>query len=350
MRFLLFSLLLLPSVLCRSQENPDSLAIDKALADRITINGFCLCKSTINELKKIGGTITPVDVVEMDYPKDCFTQDSRYIYAKGFTSSQFPGMIFQKDQSYEFISKIRLTKTFMGNLPDGKKVDVKRMQLKDALNMYPNLKEKWGNRDCSTYWSFSNDTLSFFVKIDAAKVPKFPVDINYYLDKPIDGIDLTLSCFSLYEKQNNRYKQIGNDPIFFLDSVNVTRFDLQKYQKSDMAIISVYKDADAIKLIGPQGQYGAVYYTTRRYAILKYWKFFKSISPEYAKVAEDMKAEAQIVYILNDKVLVNDFEGDLSLVDKSNLINLKVIDKKLLKKTYNIENKKYGVVINAKVK
>jgi hypothetical protein len=349
MRISLLTILLLPSLICIAQNSQDTLHIDQSLAEKITIAGFCLCKSSLEDLKKVGGELTPINVEEMDYPKDCFTQDSRYIHGKGYTSTVFPGLIFQKDQSYEFISKIRLTKTFKGSLPDGKTIDVKKLQLKDVMKMYPNLNEKWGSRECSTFWSFSNDTISFFVKIDPAKTPKFPIDINYYLDKPIEGIDLTLSCFSLYEKQNNRYQQVGNDPIFFVDSVNVTRFDLQKYQKADIAIRSVYKDAEAIRLVGPQGQFGAVYYTTKNYAVLKYWKFFKSKSADYAKIAEDMKAEAQIVYILNGRVLVNDFEGELSGVDQSNLINLKVIDKSQLKKLYKVETKKYGVVINAKM-
>ena len=350
MRYCILIFLLMISHWSLAQINSDTLKIDKDLANKITIAGFCLCKTNFEDLKKLSADLYQTEVDEMDYPKNCFTQDSRYEYGKGYATPIFPGMIFQKDQVSELIGKIRLTKTFKGNLPDGTPIDVKKLTLKDVLKIYPNLKDKWNARDCSTYWSFSNDTLSFFVKIDPVKLPKFPIDVAYYLNNPIEGIDLAFSCYSLSEKQNNRYQQIANDPILFVDSINVTRFELQKYQKSDIAITSIYKDAQAIRLVGPQGQFGAVYYTTKKYAILKYWNFFKSISTEYARVAEDMKAEAQIVYILNDRVLVNDFEGELSGVNQSNLINLKVIDKKQLKKMYNIDTKKYGVVINARLK
>ena len=88
------------------------------------------------------------------------------------------------------ISKIRLTKEFKGNLPDGTPVDLKNLKLKDVFDIYPKLKDTWGSRSCSDYWSFANDTLFFYVKIDTTKKPQFPIDEDYYSDKLIEAIDL----------------------------------------------------------------------------------------------------------------------------------------------------------------
>jgi hypothetical protein len=41
---------------------------------------------------------------------NCYGQDSRFENGKGYYSVKFPGIIFQKDQQTDFISKITLTK------------------------------------------------------------------------------------------------------------------------------------------------------------------------------------------------------------------------------------------------
>ena len=100
-------------------------------------------------------------------------------------------------------------------------------------------------------WSFSNDTLFFYVKIDTTKKPPFPIDEAYYYDKPVEAVDLLISCYRIFEKKE-RYKQLFNDPVFFIDSVNVTRIEMQEYQPTDIAIVTVYKDTNAIKLVAGQ--------------------------------------------------------------------------------------------------
>ena len=77
------------------------------------------------------------------------------------------------------ISKIRLTKEFKGKLPDGTLVDLKNLKLKDVFDIYPKLKDTWGSRSCSDYWSFANDTLFFYVKLTPAR------NLNFQLMKII---------------------------------------------------------------------------------------------------------------------------------------------------------------------
>lgn len=332
-----------------AQTNDQSSLLDTSLAKKITISGFCLCQTTLPELQKLSNDFKPIEVEEMDLPKNCFGQDARYENGKGYYSNKFPGIIFQKDQRTDEISKIRLTKEFKGNLPDGTPIDLKNLQLKDVFKIYPKLKDTWGSRGCSNYWSFANDTLFFYVKIDTTKKPQFPIDEAYYYDKPIEAVDLLISCYRIFEKKE-RYKQLFNDPVYFIDSVNVTRIELQEYQPTDIAVVTVYKDSNAIKLVGEQGKSGAVYVETKMFARNKYWKFFKTKSAEYLKIVPTPQSDSSVIYILNDKVLKTNFEGDLSGIDDNNFIELNIIDKQKLNKDYKISDKSFGVIVRTKPK
>ncbi|MBZ5857592.1 hypothetical protein [Flavihumibacter profundi] len=210
-------------------------------------------------MKKLAGNLKSVDVEEMDLPKNCYGQDARYVNGKGYSSNKYPGVIFQKDKNSDYISKIRLTKDFKGNLPGGVPIDMQNLTLKEVFKTYPELTEKWGSRGCSTYWNVGNDTISFFVKIDPNRKPQYPVDESYYSERPIEAIDIKISCYSIFNRANNRFKKLFNDPVIFIDSMNVTRIELNAYQPSDIAVITVYKDTNAIKLVGPQGKDGVIY-------------------------------------------------------------------------------------------
>ena len=332
-----------------SQTNDQTSLLDTSLAKKITISGFCLCQTTLPDLQKLSNDFKPLEVEEMDLGKKCISQDSRFENGKGFYSNKFPGMIFQKTQTSDEISKIRLTKEFKGNLPDGTPIDLKNLKLKDVFNIYPKLKDTWNSRGCSDYWSFANDTLFFYVKVDTTKKPQFPIDEAFYYDKPIEAVDLLISCYRIFEKKEH-YKQLFNDPVFFIDSVNVTRIEVQEYQPTDIAVVTVYKDTNAIKLVGEQGKFGAVYVETKKFARNKYWNYFKTKSPDYLKIVPTPQSDSSVIYILNDKVLKTNFEGDLSGVDDNNFIEIIIIDKQKLNKDYNISDKSFGVIVRTKPK
>jgi hypothetical protein len=93
------------------------------------------CQTTLQQLHAIDRDLKKVEVEEMDSPKNCFGQDSRFENGKGYYSNKFAGIIFQKDLVTDHISKIRLTKDFRGSLPDGTFIDVKNLKLKIFLNL-----------------------------------------------------------------------------------------------------------------------------------------------------------------------------------------------------------------------
>jgi hypothetical protein len=344
--YFLIAILILSFNLSVQSQTDKKIPIDSSIAKRISISGFCLCQTTLTDLQKLANDFTMVEVEEMDTPKKCFAQDSRYVNGQGYFSKQYPGLIFQKeDKSSDYISKIRLTKDFKGNLPNGKYIELKDLELKDVFQIYPNFKDKWGSRGCSDYWSFSNDTISFFVKIDKNIQPQFPINEAYYLDKPVEAIDLLISCYSLSHKPVDIFKESENEPIYFLDKVKVNTGVLDLYNPNDIAMIEVFKDTSAIKLVGNEGKNGVIYITTKAYARKKYWDFFKSKSSDYLKVVPSIYEKENVVYILNNKILEQNFEADLSRIDDSNFLELKVIDKKQLKSEFNVVGKKFGVII-----
>lgn len=322
--------------------------IDSTLAKKITVSGFCLCKTTLTDLQKLSNDFKPVDVEEMDLGKKCISADSRYENGKGYYSEKYSGMIFQKDPEEDYISKIRLTKDFVGQLPDGTPINMKSLLLKDVLKIYPKLDSTWGSRGCSDYWNFSNDTVSFYVKIDTTKKPQFPIDEAYYLEKPIDGIDIMISCYSVYHKSDNFSLFAPDEPMYFLDSIRVNQGVLKNYQPSEIAMVTVYKDSNAIKLGGNEAKNGLIYIITKEFARKHYYSYFKSKSNEYASTFSDEKKEEKAIYILNGKVLSSNFESDLFTIDDKNFVSLKVIDKDSLKKDYHVSGKSFGVVITTK--
>jgi hypothetical protein len=97
-----------------------------------------------------------------------------------------------------------------------------------------------------------------------------------------------------------------------------------------MAAVTVYKDTNAIKLIGPEGRNGVVYLETRKFARNRYWKLFSTRSAEYKKAVPNPESDSTVAYILNGKVLTGSFEGTLSTCNEKNLLELKVIGGKAL--------------------
>ncbi len=343
---IIITILILSINLYGQPQTVKKVTIDSTLAKKISISGFCLCQTTLTDLRKSASDLKPISVEEMDIPKECFSQDTRYVNGQGFYSKQYPGLIFQKEEeNSDYISKIRLTKEFVGNLPNGKHIELGNLKLKDVFLIYPELKNSWGSRGCSDYWNFSNDTISFFVRIDKNIKPQFPINKEYYLDKPVEAIDLLISCYSLFHKSKDLFTEPTNEPLFYLDSINVNSGVLNLYQPNDIAAVTVYKDSNAIKIAGERGKFGVIYITTKNYARDRYWTYFKSKSSDYTKAVPSIKAEDNVVYILNDKILEKDFEGDLFFIDNKNFVDLKVINKKSLQENYNIVDKKFGVII-----
>jgi hypothetical protein len=258
-KFLLCCIGWLASFSARAQTDTANIRLDTVLTRKLSVGGFCLCQTTLARLRAQFPDLKQVEVEEMDEGKKCIAKDGRFENGVGYASDAVQGMVFQKDPSLDYISKIGLTTDFKGNLPDGQMIDLHHLTLRELFKMYPGFSDKWGSRDCSDYWIFSNDTLSFFVKIDTSKRPRYPIDEAYYMEKPVCAVDLKVSCYSIQERSRIP-EELRKGPIFFMDSVRVSKNDLLKYQANDIAAITIYKDSNAIKFAGPEAVGGAVYY------------------------------------------------------------------------------------------
>ncbi|KAA5538730.1 hypothetical protein [Adhaeribacter rhizoryzae] len=318
---------------------------DSAPMTGTSILGFSLCRTTLTDIRNLAKDFKVISLEEMDLPKNCYGQDSRFTNGEGYSSEQYPGVIFQKGNQSDYVGKIRLTRDFEGKLPNGSIINMKTLKLRDVFAIYPAFKDKWNSRGCSDYWKFSNDTISFYVKIDKTIQPQFPINEKYYYDKPVEGIDLVLSCYGLYNEPTNVFTEHDNEPIFFLDSIRVNRGVLTSYEPTEIASITVFKDTTAIRILGPEGKNGVIYIYTKDYAKGRYWDYLKSKSKDYLKAVPSADKDQGVVYILDNKVLEKDFEGDLFNLTDSNFRDIKVIDKKTLKKDFKINDKNWGILI-----
>jgi len=319
--------------------------IDSSLLRKISIPPFTLCRTTVSDLRQLSDDFREVEVEEMNLGKKCMGEDGRFVNGKGLRSEKFPGIIFQTDQGSDRIAKVRLTRDYKGLLPNGISVDAGHLLLKDVWEMYPALKDKWGSRDCSDYWGFGNDTITFFVRIDKKKFPQFPVDYAYYADKPVEAIDLAFSCYSMDRSFDEERPASESGPLFFMDSVRISQEGLKRFDPTEIAMVSVYKDSHAIAVAGPAAVNGAVFIFTKKYARIRYWNFFVLRNEDYKKAVPSPGSESSVVYILNGKLLKDNFEGDLLAVDEVSFVSLSIITERELNRDYHVEGRAYGIVI-----
>jgi hypothetical protein len=187
---------------CSNKKNKDieykpekrNFNLDTSFISRVSISGFCPCKTTISDLSKLG-VLKEIKTENMDFGPNCISSDARFDNQVGVILENVDGIIFQKEESTEYVSKIHLDYPFEGKLPTQQNISLVEMKFKDAKAMFPDF--NFSTRGCSNYWKYSNDTISFYLEIDKT-IKKYPLDENYYLDKPIAGIDIVLWCYKMY--------------------------------------------------------------------------------------------------------------------------------------------------------
>lgn len=140
-------------------------------------------------------------------------------------------------------------------------------------------------------------------------------------------------------------KKLGENPVFFIDSVSVSQEDLQKYDPNDISSVTVYKDKKAIDLLGDDGKDGAVYIETKKFCRNRYLKYFASKSTEYKQNVIPLENDNNIQYILNERILTIGFEGDLAAIDDKVFKAIKFLSKEELIKKYKIDDKDFGFQI-----
>jgi len=173
--------------------------------------------------------------------------------------------------------------------------------------------------------------------------------LNVVHMKLIAGALIPLLTLSLACKTPKKaITKLGNNPIFFLDSVRITKRELKQLQPTDIARISIYNDSSAIRQIGPEGKDGVVYMETKVFDKKEYWTYFSSKSAAYASFVPTPESDTAVQYILNKRVLTTNFEGDLASINDKLFKTLTILDKETLQMKYGISGKTIGVWIKAK--
>jgi len=142
--------------------------------------------------------------------------------------------------------------------------------------------------------------------------------------------------------------KLGNNPIFFIDSVRVDKSGLANMDANDVAMVTVLKEKSAVAHFGDAGKDGVVLIETKAFVRKRYIKYLSSKSAEYANLTT--AGDNNLKYIINSEVQQKDFVDALDNVADSTFISIKIIDKAALANDYSVQDKPYGAVIAIKMR
>lgn len=143
--------------------------------------------------------------------------------------------------------------------------------------------------------------------------------------------------------------KLGVNPVFFIDSVNLEKSEFIKFDPKNIASLTIYEGKEVVGILGDKGKDGAVYVESIPFAKKRFQRFFKTKSKEFENLVPTLESDSTIQYILNDKVLVKDYEGNLSAINDETFKEIKIITKEDLVKDYGISDKSVGVLIRSRV-
>ena len=155
---------------------------------------------------------------------------------------------------------------------------------------------------------------------------------------------------SAQDKKNLPAIQSFGEPLFFIDSINVPYATLQSVHPADIALLNVYKDSSKISQFGQAGKNGVIYIETKKFVRTRYWNLFSSKSVDYRKAVRHPDTDSTIAYFLNGNLLEKNLDDDLSQVDATTLLGIKIINKQKLLTDFAITGKRIGVLISTKNK
>lgn len=159
--------------------------------------------------------------------------------------------------------------------------------------------------------------------------------MKYYLTT----LAFAITCIALAQ-------QPAYEPIYVLDSIKAKPDTFKTINPKDISTVSVIKDATAIELLGKEGTNGIIYIETKTFAKKRFWKYFSKKSGDYKATFPTLNSDTSAAYIINGDYVAENYEGDLASITDKNLISIKVIDKKELKKYYKVSDKEYGVIVD----
>jgi len=148
----------------------------------------------------------------------------------------------------------------------------------------------------------------------------------------------------------NLAKKLGPDPLYFIDSVKISKDDLKNLDAKTICSLTVLTDTDATNKFGPNARDGVVLLVTKAQAKRNYIRFFRRKSTHYDSLMNKMKSDSTFQYIINDKIKIdgNNSEGDLAAINDDLFISLEILSADDLKNKYSIIDKSVGVLIRCR--
>jgi hypothetical protein len=157
---------------------------------------------------------------------------------------------------------------------------------------------------------------------------------------------ITASCKTVLPPEKS-IKKLGKHPYIELDGKAVSQEDFKMIDENNIAVANPFYNKEAKRKFGEKAKDGAVIFQSKEYATKQYETLFSNLSPAYKELLMN-NDKGNIQYILNERVLTSGFEGTLSVIKKSLLKEIKIIDQQELSSQYQILDKKIGVLIKAK--
>lgn len=142
-------------------------------------------------------------------------------------------------------------------------------------------------------------------------------------------------------------KEAKGDPLFFIDGKETIKSELSNVSADDIGRVTVLKDKS--EKYGEKGKYGVVLIETKAYCRGLFQQYFASKSPEYKKILDSPANDQEFQYILDEKVLTKNYEGDLAGIADSSFLSINILSGDALK-SYGISGHRYGILIKTKLK
>lgn len=144
-------------------------------------------------------------------------------------------------------------------------------------------------------------------------------------------------------------EKLGPNPLKVRDSIIITNEEFDHISAYDIASLTILTDTDATKKYGDTAKDGAILITTKTFAKKHYIAYFRKVSAKYDSLYSITKSDSSFQYIINNKIKTTADEGDLYLVNDEIFVSLEILSANDLKSKYDIDSKKYGILIHCKI-
>lgn len=152
----------------------------------------------------------------------------------------------------------------------------------------------------------------------------------------------------LHKAPRKQYLNLVKTYIFH-HSVLTAKTDFFQFNQKLIASLTILNGKDATDVLGDKAKDGLVYLESTRFAKKSFERYFKSKSATYRQLLLTNPADSSIQYILNGKLLVKDYGGNLSAIDDKIFESLKILSKEELITIYGNIEKIIGVEIRSKI-